>query len=240
MYYIIYSTENFMKKLSILFLLLAAGVPVCAQSTCETRVDSNLDKTTMQKVHYCLTPEAEPDPGPEPQVVYFSAYDSRAPRPVKRKIPLEIVQPGVVYHEEALSKNREYWEAKSYPLFTNDVLSSQDEQEVNCAVMELFPGSTLVPPPTATRIIMYPNGRDGSYKGPVTVLYNGQEIAVTDNGDGTFSVPGVEDASGAPLTGYFAYDPTHETNTRTAKPAYRPSVNLSTDKGNPYFSSKSK
>lgn len=229
-----------MNKLSILFLLLAAGVPLCAQSTCETRVDRNLDKTTMEKVHYCLTPEEEPVSDKEPQVIYFSAYDSRAPRPVKHKIPLEIVQPGVVYHEEALSKNREYWEAKSYPLFTNDVLSSQDEQEVNCAVMELFPGSTLVPPPTATRIIMYRHGKDGSYNGPVTVMYQGKEVAVTDNGDGTFSVPDVKDESGAVLTGYFAYEPDPSAGKKTAKPAYQPSVNLSTSKGNPYFSSQSK
>lgn len=224
-----------MKKLTALFLLLAAGAPLCAESTCETRVDRNLDKTTMQKVHYCLTPEAEPDPGPEPQVVYFAAYDSRAPRPVKHKIPMEIVQPeNAVYHEEALSKNREYWEAKNYPLFTNDIPSSEDEREVNCAVMELFPGSVLVPPPTATRIIMYRNGQDGSYNGPLTVLYGGKEVALHDNGDGTFSIPGVEDANGQPLTGYFAYDPTGAKNKENEE-YQKPSVSLSTTRGNPYF-----
>ena len=224
-----------MKKLTVLFLLLAAGAPLCAESTCETRVDRNLDKTTMQKVHYCLTPEAEPDPGPEPQVVYFAAYDSRAPRPVKHKIPMEIVQPeNAIYHEEALSKNREYWEAKNYPLFTNDIPSSEDEREVNCAVMELFPGSVLVPPPTATRIIMYRNGKDGSYNGPLTVLYGGKEVALRDNGDGTFSIPGGGDANGQPLTGYFAYDPTGAKNKENE--AYqKPSVSLSTTRGNPYF-----
>ena len=224
-----------MKKLTVLFLLLAAGAPLCAESTCETRVDRNLDKTTMQKVHYCLTPEAEPDPGPEPQVVYFAAYDSRAPRPVKHKIPMEIVQPeNAIYHEEALSKNREYWEAKNYPLFTNDIPSSEDEREVNCAVMELFPGSVLVPPPTATRIIMYRNGKDGSYNGPLTVLYGGKEVVLRDNGDGTFSIPGVEDANGQPLTGYFAYDPTGAKNKENEE-YQKPSVSLSTTRGNPYF-----
>ena len=224
-----------MKKLTVLFLLLAAGAPLCAESTCETRVDRTLDKTTMQKVHYCLTPEAEPDPGPEPQVVYFAAYDSRAPRPVKHKIPMEIVQPeNAIYHEEALSKNREYWEAKNYPLFTNDIPSSEDEREVNCAVMELFPGSVLVPPPTATRIIMYRNGKDGSYNGPLTVLYGGKEVALRDNGDGTFSIPGVEDANGQPLTGYFAYDPTGAKNKENEE-YQKPSVSLSTTRGNPYF-----
>ena len=228
-----------MKKLTVLFLLLAAGLPLCAQSTCETRVDRNLDKTTMQKVHYCLYPEEEPSTEPESQVIYFAAYDSRAPRPSQKpRIPMEIVQPeGAVYHEEALSKNREYWEAKHYPLFTNDIPSSEDEREVNCAVMELFPGSTFVPPPTATRIIMYRNGRDGAYNGPVTVLYGGKEVALRDNGDGTFSIPGTEDEDGKPLTGYFAYDPTGAEN-KENEVYYKPSVSLSTTRGNPYFKSK--
>lgn len=236
MYYSIYSTEKlYMKKLSVLFLLLAAGLPLGAQSTCEIRVDRNLDKTTMQKVHYCLFPEEEPEE-PESQVIYFAAYDSRAPRPVEKpRIPMEIIQPeGAVYNGASLSKNREYWEAKHYPLFTNDIPSSEDEREVNCAVMELFPGSTFVPPPTATRIIMYRNGAEDA---PLTVFYGGKEIALRDNGDGTFSIPGTEGEDGKPLTGYFAYDPTGAENKETVE-YYQPSVNLSTTRGNPYFKSK--
>ena len=233
------------KNIPTLCVVLAALAPAAyAQSTCETRVDRNLDKTTQQKVEYCLTPEPEKVPN-EPRVVYFSSYYATSPKPnAKVKIPRYIEQPGKKYKETPLSRNREYWEAVVYPLFENDTLSSQDEREVNAAVLELFPGSTFQLPPTGsarTIIVMRRKGAPGQYTGPVTVKYGGKEVTLEDKGDGTFEIPGTEEENdGTPLSGYFAYEASPKAVNKDAAPAYQPSVRLGSSAGNPYFPANQK
>ena len=233
------------KNIPTLCVVLAALAPAAyAQSTCETRVDRNLDKTTQQKVEYCLTPEPEKVPN-EPRVVYFSSYYATSPKPnAKVKIPRYIEQPGKKYKETPLSRNREYWEAVVYPLFENDTLSSQDESEVNAAVLELFPGSTFQMPPTGsarTIIVMRRKGAPGQYTGPVTVKYGGKEVTLEDKGDGTFEIPGTEEENdGTPLSGYFAYEASPKAVNKDAAPAYKPSVRLGSSAGNPYFPANQK
>lgn len=228
------------KNIPTLCVVCALLAPAAyAQSTCETRVDRNLDKSTQQKVEYCLTPEPEKVPN-EPRVVYFSSYYVSSPKPKdKVKIPRYIKQPGKKYKEEPLSRNREYWEAVVYPLFENDTLSSQDERDVNAAVLELFPGSTFQMPPTGsarTIIVMRRKGEPGQYEGPVTVKYDGKEVTLTDKGDGTFEIPGTEEENdGVPLSGYFAYEASPKAAKRESAPAYQPSVRLGSSAGNPYF-----
>ena len=233
------------KNIPTLCVVLAALAPAAyAQSTCETRVDRNLDKTTQQKVEYCLTPEPEKVPN-EPRVVYFSSFYATSPKPnAKVKIPRYIEQPGKKYKETPLSRNREYWEAVVYPLFENDTLSSQDEREVNAAVLELFPGSTFQMPPTGsarTIIVMRRKGAPGQYTGPVTVKYGGKEVTLEDKGDGTFEIPGTEEENdGTPLSGYFAYEASPKAVNKDAAPAYQPSVRLGSSAGNPYFPANQK
>ena len=82
------------KNIPTLCVVCALLAPAAyAQSTCETRVDRNLDKSTQQKVEYCLTPEPEKAPN-EPRVVYFSSYYVSSPKPKdKVKIPRYISSP---------------------------------------------------------------------------------------------------------------------------------------------------
>ena len=66
--------------LSACFLSSVAG----AQSTCETRVDAHQQASTMQRVHYCLTPQSEPVSNPG---LVFSGVSS--PRSSVSYVPSE-------------------------------------------------------------------------------------------------------------------------------------------------------
>lgn len=117
-----------MKKLIYVFALSLAAAPLhAAASTCETRVDKNLDKSTRQKVEFCLTEEPEEEPAPT-EVIISDTYSVQYPKPKEPKAApaqqvIEKYTPGPV--------SQEYLDRDDYPAFRNDSLPRLSDEEAH-------------------------------------------------------------------------------------------------------------
>lgn len=118
-----------MKKLIYVFALSLLAAPLyAAASTCETRVDKNLDKSTRQKVEVCLTEEPEPEAEAATEVILSDTYSVQYPKPKKPQAAptqqvIEKYTPGPV--------SQEYLDRDDYPAFRNDSLPRLSDEEAH-------------------------------------------------------------------------------------------------------------
>lgn len=112
------------KKL-LLMLGCMAAVPVFAATTCQQRVDGNLDKTTSQKITLCLTEPDEPEETDDgPQVIY-SSVQTLTPKP---KNVWMREQKHKVYKDLG-PVNSEYVERKRFSSYGDNTPTSADVVE---------------------------------------------------------------------------------------------------------------
>lgn len=123
-----------MKKI-ISAVFLFSALPVFAASTCEQRVDKNLNKSTAQKVSLCLTPPEElPASEDATRVIYYNASSAK-PKAKDRTQPDENQKPKI-YKDQGKPVNKEYVGKRTYPPFVNDVVSSEDEKNADETAMQ--------------------------------------------------------------------------------------------------------
>lgn len=122
-----------MKNIVAVFLLLTI-VSVVWASTCETRVDKNLDKTTAEKVRYCLMEDENPsDSKPTSHVIATDIYDVKYPQ--KKTTPSE-TQPQTIKQYKAGVTTVQYVDRPDYPAFRNATLPHISEIEAHETALE--------------------------------------------------------------------------------------------------------
>lgn len=123
-----------MKKLIYVFALSLATAPLhAAASTCETRVDKNLDKSTRQKVEFCLTEEPEPEAEAAKEVILSDTYSVQYPKP---KEPQAAPTQQVIKKYTAGPVSQEYLDRDDYPAFRNDSLPRLSDEEAHETALE--------------------------------------------------------------------------------------------------------
>ena len=114
-----------MKKI---FLLLGMITAVCAAhaSTCETRVDKHPKATTLERVDYCLTPEATPVVEETlPTVIYYGVSEQA---PAKDNQENTSSRKQKYFDEEEVAVKQQYVGSDQFPVFKNDIPSEQERQ----------------------------------------------------------------------------------------------------------------
>lgn len=129
-----------MRKLFYVFLLSFTAAPLfAAASTCETRVDKNLDKSTSEKVERCLTEEPEiQDEGPVTEVILSDTYSVQYPK-AKAKKTAQTQQVTKVYSTAPVSV--EFLDRDDYPAFRNDVMPSISAEDAHAAALQALRGN---------------------------------------------------------------------------------------------------
>lgn len=123
-----------MKKLIYVFALSLLAAPLyAAASTCETRVDKNLDKSTRQKVEFCLTEEPEPEAEAATEVILSDTYSVQYPKPKK---PLAEPTQQVIEKYTPGPVSQEYLDRDDYPAFRNDSLPRLSDEEAHETALE--------------------------------------------------------------------------------------------------------
>ena len=116
-----------MKKMITLTVLLVLGAGPLWASTCETRVDSHQQATTLQRVNYCLTPEAEPQETPQQvDMIYYGVVD-KSPTAEPEKSGSSRQQ--TYYTEKNMAVYRDYVGTERFPTLKNDIQSEQEIQQ---------------------------------------------------------------------------------------------------------------
>lgn len=122
------------QKIMLVALCLSAS-PVWAASTCQQRVDGNLDKSTRQKVELCLTEPAEPVVSENAARVIYSSVQPSVPQPHEEKpVPYKKTK---VYKDPG-PVNSEYVERRDFVPFVNDIPSSRDLQEAGDSALDMI------------------------------------------------------------------------------------------------------
>ena len=112
-----------MKKFLLFAVCSLAAIPLMAASTCVSRVDKNLDKTTAEKIDFCLTEEPVlTDETPATEVVLSETQTVQYPKPkTKRKKNTPAKQQTTKVYTTA-PVSLEYYDRETYPAFRNDTL----------------------------------------------------------------------------------------------------------------------
>jgi len=150
-----------MKKLIALVIALFLITPLMAKSTCQTRVDKNLDKSTSEKVKQCLTEEDQTiDDTPKPEVLISETYSVIYPQPKgsqKQKQKQDPKQNQKQNQQQASKQNNskqskeqktysapktqnEYLNRTTYPSFRNDQLPLINQEEAHDVALDALKG----------------------------------------------------------------------------------------------------
>lgn len=121
-----------MKKIvSVLLLIFTAGPLVWAASNCVSRVDKNLDKTTAEKVQYCLTEDPEEEPTTEKdEVILTDVYSVKYPRRKNAPAANQPQERTIKVYSTA-PVEMAYTDQKKYPRFRNDIMPTLSTEEAN-------------------------------------------------------------------------------------------------------------
>lgn len=120
------------KTFAIFAVFFLAALPAFCASTCETRVDKHQDATTMERVGYCLTPEAEPAAPAGPELVYYG-ISSNAPQNGAEQ---EENYRQKYFDKDGVAVAQDYVGTRKFPAFTNDTLSEQERLALEKAEKE--------------------------------------------------------------------------------------------------------
>ena len=127
-----------MKSFGMCVICLVSSVSVWAASNCVSRVDKNLDKTTAEKINYCLTEDTTPvAEEKETEIIWSDTYSVQYPKP-KNKQAKAKTQPETknvkVYKSGPVAMT--YTDRNTYPSFRNDTLPSLNDNQANEAALE--------------------------------------------------------------------------------------------------------
>ena len=126
-----------MKKFLLLAICSFSAPALLAASTCVSRVDKNLDKSTAEKIDFCLTEEVElTEETPATEVIYSDTQSVQYPRPkTKRQQKASAKQQTTkVYTTSPVSL--EYFNREEYPSFRNDTLPSINAESAHETALE--------------------------------------------------------------------------------------------------------
>lgn len=111
-----------MKKTVLLLLCSFVWLPLTAQSTCETRVDSHQKATTRERVDYCLNEPVAPAEANGSELIYYGVtsgkIEEKEVTPSKNKNPY--------FEPKKVSVSGSYVGTDHFPAFKNDTLSEQE------------------------------------------------------------------------------------------------------------------
>lgn len=114
-----------MKKLLTALICSFSALPLLAASTCQTRVDKNINKTTAEKVMYCLNDEPEVTPvTKEPEVILANVYTVKYPKQ-NNQSQTKTQQSAQERTTKVYSPTpvaMRYYQRDVYPPFRNDIL----------------------------------------------------------------------------------------------------------------------
>jgi len=130
-----------MKKFLVFAVCSLAAAPLLTASTCVSRVDKNLDKTTAEKIDFCLTEEEViSDETPATEVIYSDTQNVQYPKKKnKRKHQASAKQQTTkVYTTSPVSL--EYFNRNEYPAFRNDTLPSVNAESAHETALEALRG----------------------------------------------------------------------------------------------------
>ena len=130
-----------MKKFLVFAVCSFLASPLLAASTCVSRVDKNLDKSTAEKIDFCLTEEVDlTEEAPSTELIFSDTQDVQYPkrknkRSAKTSAPK---QDNKVYIQPPVSL--EYSDRNEYPSFRNDTLPSINAETAHETALEALRG----------------------------------------------------------------------------------------------------
>ncbi len=124
-----------MKNLTAVLAGVLLAVPLCSASTCQTRVDSNLDKSTTEKVQRCLTQEPETEQTKAGSEVIFSeTHEVIYPKKSNTKSLPKDTKTFQKYTPSEV--HQVYVDQASYPLFRNDTLPISSAKQADDTALQ--------------------------------------------------------------------------------------------------------
>lgn len=130
-----------MKKFLLLAVCSFSAPALLAASTCVSRVDKNLDKSTAEKIDFCLTEEVDlTEETPVTEVIYSDTQSVQYPRPkTKRQQKSSNKQQTTKVYTTA-PVSLEYFNREEYPAFRNDTLPSIHADSAHETALEALRG----------------------------------------------------------------------------------------------------
>ncbi len=113
------------KYLLVIFPLITAGV-LQAATTCEMRVDKHPGASTLQRVEYCLTQEAEETPKEKGPVLLYTSI-TRTKNAAQEEESRARKQ--VYFEDDDVAIARKYVGTNRFPVFQNEIPSEQERRE---------------------------------------------------------------------------------------------------------------
>ena len=132
-----------MKNIWIALFTVAVTVPAMAASNCVSRVDKNLNKTTTEKINYCLEEDQTPEPPADTtEVVWSETYSVQFPKPKQKAQEQPAPQTQIKTVPSDTPVSREYLDRQTYPPFRNDTMPRMAPDVAHQMAMEaLHPSS---------------------------------------------------------------------------------------------------
>ena len=140
-----------MKNILTMLAAVLLAAPLLAASTCESRVDKNLDKSTSEKVKKCLNDDEQTaDDTPEPEVLISETYSVIYPQPKEKKNQKQNQKQKQKQNNSKQSKEQktyaapktqnEYVDRTTYPSFRNDFLPLMNPEEAHDVALDALKG----------------------------------------------------------------------------------------------------
>ncbi|MBR3632594.1 MAG: hypothetical protein IKN49_06020 [Elusimicrobiaceae bacterium] len=126
-----------MKTIWITLLAIAVTTPAWAASNCVSRVDKNLNKTTQEKINYCLEEDQTPEaPADTTEIVWSETYSVQFPKQKQNAKEKEAPQTQIKTVPNDTPVSKEYLDRKTYPPFRNDTMPRMSAEQAHETAME--------------------------------------------------------------------------------------------------------
>ena len=124
-----------MKKLIAVLVSCLVSASVWAASTCESRVDKSVHKSTTERVQRCLDFDQTdmPEIEEEAEVIMSDTYSVKFP---KKKQPTQPTSQKTIKKYKPTPTSLEYVDRTTYPSFRNDTLPRLTTHQANEAAVE--------------------------------------------------------------------------------------------------------
>ncbi len=129
-----------MKKFLLFAVCSLSATSLLAASNCVSRVDKNLDKTTAEKIDFCLTEEVDlTEETPATEVIYSDTQTVQYPKPKNKKRQSQAKQQTTKVYTTA-PVSLEYFNRNEYPAFRNDTLPSISADDAHQTALDALRG----------------------------------------------------------------------------------------------------
>lgn len=112
------------------------------ESTCQTRVDENIDKSTTEKVQRCLTAETQEVTSSSPQVLVAETYDVQYPQSSQARRSVKQTQSTKTIKTYSPSETYQAYYDSEYPALRNDILPTPSAEEAHATALKAIRGET--------------------------------------------------------------------------------------------------